>query len=80
MRPTTISLQLADRSIKYLGGVLEDVLIKVEDLFIPIDFMILEMEEDMHTPIILGRPFMATAGCQIDVKNGKLYFDVGMSM
>jgi len=39
--------------------------------------VILEMEEDMRTPIILGRPFLATAGCQIDVKNGKLSFDVG---
>ena len=35
------------------------------------------MEEDMRTPIILGRPFLATAGCRIDVKNGKLSFDVG---
>ena len=31
----------------------------------------------MHTPIILGRPFLAAAGCRIDVKNGKLSFDVG---
>ena len=30
-------------------------------------FVILEMEEDMRIPIILGRPFLATAGCRIDV-------------
>ena len=77
MRPTTISLQLADRSVKYPVGVLEDVPIKVGDLYVPVDFVILEMEEDMRTPIILGRPFLATAGCRIDVKNGKLSFDVG---
>ena len=77
MRPTTISLQLADRSVKYPVGVLEDVPIKVGDLYVPVDFVILEMEEDMRTPIILGRPFLATARCRIDVKNGKLSFAVG---
>ena len=76
-RPTTISLQLEDRSVKYPVGILEDVLIKVEDLYMPVDFVILEMKEDTHTPIILGRPFLDTVGCYIDVKNGKLSFDVG---
>ena len=63
MRPTTISLQLTDRFVKYPMGILEDVPIKVGDLYVPVDFVILEMEEDMRTPIILGRPFLATAGC-----------------
>jgi len=76
MRPTTISLQLANRFVKYPVGVLEDILIKVGDLYVLVDFVILEMEEDMRTLIILGRPFLATAGYRIDVKNGKLSFDV----
>ena len=42
-----------------------------------VDFVILEMEEDTRTPIILGRPFLATAVCCIDVKNDTLTFDVG---
>jgi len=63
--------------VKYPVGVLEDVPIKVGNLYVPVDFVILEMEEDMHTPIILGRPFLATAGCRIDVKNEKISFDVG---
>jgi len=46
LRSTTIPLQLADRSIKYPVGILEHVPIKVGDLYVPIDFMILEMEED----------------------------------
>ena len=58
-------------------GVIEDVPIKVGDLYVPVDFVILEIEEDMRTPIILARPFLATAGFHIDVKNGKLSFDVG---
>jgi len=39
--------------VKYPVGVLEDVPINVGDLYVPIDFVILEMKEDMHTPIIL---------------------------
>ena len=58
-------------------GVLGDVPIKIRDLYVPVDIVILEMEEDTLTPIILGRPFLGTAGCRIDVKNGKLSFDVG---
>ncbi|XP_058008920.1 uncharacterized protein LOC131183072, partial [Hevea brasiliensis] len=77
LKPTTISLQLADRSIKYLVGILENVPLKVGKFFIPVDFIVLEMEEDVRTPIILGRPFLATARANIDVKNGKLKLTVG---
>ncbi|XP_058008233.1 uncharacterized protein LOC131182892 [Hevea brasiliensis] len=72
LKPITISLQLADRSIKYAVGILENVPLKVGKFFIPVDFVILEMEEDVRMPIILGRPFLATAGANIDVKKGKL--------
>ena len=47
------------------------------DFYGPIDFVILDMAEDSRTRIILGRPCLATAGCKIDVKEGKLTFDVG---
>jgi len=67
-RTTTISLQLADHSVKYSMGILEDVQIKVGDLYVPLDFVILEMKEDRRTPIILRRPFLATAECRIHVK------------
>jgi len=77
IRPTTFSLQSTDHFVKYPAGVLEDVPIKVGNLYVPVDFIILEMKEDTHTPIILGRPFSPIAGCCIDVKNGKLSFDVG---
>ena len=49
----------------------------VGDLYDTIDFVILKMEEDMCAPIILGRPFLATGECRIDMKNNKLLFDVG---
>lgn len=55
LKPTTISLQLADRLIKYLIGILEDVPLKVGKFFIPIDFGVLKMKEDVNISIILGR-------------------------
>ncbi|XP_010667891.1 uncharacterized protein LOC104884885 [Beta vulgaris subsp. vulgaris] len=72
LRPTCVSLQLADRSIRYPLGVLEDVPLQVGKLTIPCDFFVMEMPEDARTPIILGRPCLATAGALIDVKHGKL--------
>ena len=77
LKPTTISLQLANKSVKYPVGTLEDILVRIRKLLIPVDFIVLEMEEDVETPIIFGRPFLATAGAIIDVKNGKLTLKVG---
>jgi len=77
LRPANISLQLVDLSIKYPLKILEDVRIKASDFYVPIDFMILDMAEDARIQIILGRPFLAIVGCKIDVKEGRLTFDVG---
>ncbi|XP_074335971.1 uncharacterized protein LOC141673137 [Apium graveolens] len=77
LKKTMISLQLVDKSIKYPLGVLEDVLVKVDKFVIPCDFVVLEMNEDVDIPIILGRPFLETAGTNIDVKAGKLKLNVG---
>ncbi|KAJ9565613.1 hypothetical protein OSB04_001579 [Centaurea solstitialis] len=77
LKATNISLQLADRSIKYPVGILEDLPLQVGNFIIPCDFVVLEMVEDVNTPIILGRPFLATAGAIIDVKNGRLSLNVG---
>ncbi|XP_057997469.1 uncharacterized protein LOC131176434, partial [Hevea brasiliensis] len=77
LKSITISLQLADWSIKYPMGILDNVTIKVEKFFISVDFVVLEMEEDVQIPIILGRPFLATVGAIINVKNGWLTLKVG---
>ncbi|XP_010684550.1 uncharacterized protein LOC104899115 [Beta vulgaris subsp. vulgaris] len=77
LRLTRVSLQLADRSIRYPLGVLEDVPLQVGKLTIPCDFFVMEMPEDVHTPIILGRPCLSTDGALIDVKHGKLSLGVG---
>ncbi|KAG7995172.1 hypothetical protein I3843_01G095200 [Carya illinoinensis] len=72
MKHTTISLQLADRSIKYPRGVIEDVLVKVDKFIFPADFVVLDMKEDEDVPLILGRPLLATGRALIDVQKGEL--------
>ncbi|KAG9458341.1 hypothetical protein H6P81_002849 [Aristolochia fimbriata] len=69
---TGITLQFADRSTKIPEGVMEDVLVKIHDFIYPCDFVVLDMEVDKNLPIILGRPFLATAGAIIDCKQGNL--------
>ena len=71
-RPTTITLQLDDRSLKHPRGVIEDVLVKVDKFIFPADFIIFDMEEDKEIPIILRRPFLATGRAMIDVQRGQL--------
>ncbi|XP_017604891.1 uncharacterized protein LOC108451749 [Gossypium arboreum] len=76
-KPTRISIQIADRSIKYLRGIIEDVLFKVDKVIFTVDFIILDMDEDIEVPMILGRPFLATARTIIDVGSGELVLRVG---
>ncbi|XP_038715032.1 uncharacterized protein LOC120008726 [Tripterygium wilfordii] len=70
LQPTSITLQLAYRSIKFPRGVIEDVLVQVDRFLLSADFIILDMEEDRDIPIILGQPFLATAGTIVYVKKG----------
>ncbi|GKB65663.1 DNA-directed DNA polymerase [Tanacetum coccineum] len=72
-----MSIQLANRSIKYPVGVCENLLVKVSKFIFPIDFVVLEMDEDELVPIILGWPFLTTARAVIDVHERKLSLRVG---
>ena len=71
-RPTIVTLQLADISLKHPRGVIEDVLVKVDKFIFPAYFIVLDMEEDKEIPIILGIPFLATGRAMIDVQRGEL--------
>ena len=71
-RPTTVTLQLADRSLKHPRGVIEDVLVKVDKFIFPTDFIVLDLEEDKEIPIILGRPFLETSKAMIHMQKGEL--------
>ncbi|GJX53206.1 putative nucleotidyltransferase, ribonuclease H [Tanacetum coccineum] len=71
-KATRMSLELANRSIQYPRGIIENILIKVDKLVLLIDFVILDMPEDSRVPIILGRPFLTIARAMIDVFNKKI--------
>ena len=74
MKPTSITLSLADRSIKIPKGTIEDVLKQVDRFYYPVDFVVLDTEPVAvvanHVPIILGRPFLATSNAIINCRNG----------
>ena len=67
LTPTTIILQMADRSMAQPEGVLEDVLVKVGKFIFPVDFVVMKLEEDNRVPLLLGRPFLPTGAVLIDV-------------
>ncbi|XP_024169677.1 uncharacterized protein LOC112176089 [Rosa chinensis] len=74
LKHDNVIIQLADRSNAYPKGLVEDVLVQVDELIFPADFYVLEMEEPSptSTPLLLGRPFMRTARTKIDVYSGTL--------
>jgi hypothetical protein len=81
LQPTSIILQLVEKIIKIPRGILEDVLIKVYQFILPVDFILLAIEESpmsLHVPIILGRSFMRTADTKICVKKGIVSMKVNM--
>ena len=81
LKPTSITLSLADRSIKIPKGTIEDVLIQVDRFYYPVDFVVLETEPVAvganHVPIILGRPFLATSNAIINCWNGVMQLTFG---
>nr|XP_009799831.1 PREDICTED: uncharacterized protein LOC104245836 [Nicotiana sylvestris] len=70
--PTTVILQLADRSLAHPDGVIEDVLVQVGSFIFSADFIILDYEPDQEVPFILECPFLATGRAVINVCEGKM--------
>ena len=81
LKPTNITLSLADRSMKIPKGIVEDVLVKVDKFYYPVDFVVLDTKTiasgPNHVPIILGRPFLATANAIINYRNGVMQLTFG---
>ena len=81
LKPTNITLSLADRSVKIPKGIVEDVLVKVDNFYYPVDFVVLDTEpmvERTHqVPIILGMPFLAIANAIINCRNGVMQLTFG---
>ena len=81
LKPTSITLSLASRSIKIPKGTIEDVLIQVDRFYYPVDFVVLDTEPVAvganHVPIILGRTFLATSNAIINCRNGVMQLTFG---
>jgi hypothetical protein len=74
---TTMCLQLVDQSLCYAKGILEDISVWVGNSYVPIDFMVVEAGgDDEKSPIILGWPFLNTAGAIIYANSAKICFNI----
>ena len=76
-KPTNIRLQLADRTVKEPEGIVEDVLVRAGKFIFPVDFVVLNFEEDEDIPLILDMPCLYTVKAIIDVYDGTLTLRVG---
>ncbi|KAL6347796.1 hypothetical protein AAG906_026325 [Vitis piasezkii] len=81
LKPTSITLSLADRSVKISRGMIEDVLVQVDKFYYPVDFVVLDTDPVAKgtncIPIILGRPFLATSNAIINCRNGVMQLTFG---
>ncbi|GJV69158.1 putative reverse transcriptase domain-containing protein [Tanacetum coccineum] len=69
---TKLTVELADRTVKYPKGIAKNVLVGIGKFTFPVDFIILDMPEDIKVPLILERPFLSIARAKIDVYKRKI--------
>ncbi|GKV44317.1 hypothetical protein SLEP1_g51509 [Rubroshorea leprosula] len=81
IKPTSVVLQLADRSCRKARRTVEDVLLQIDKFYYPVDFLILDTQSEVNSeskiPLILGRPFLATANALINCRNGLMKLSFG---
>ncbi|GJR03438.1 homeodomain-like protein [Tanacetum coccineum] len=77
LAPNKFTIELADRTIKYPKGVAENVLVGIGKFVFPVDFIVLDMLEDVKVLLILGRPFLSTGHAKIDVFEREITLRVG---
>jgi hypothetical protein len=65
---------MADQSLRWPEGIAKDVLVKIQDYYVPTDFLVLDMLGDEDKPIILGRPFLNTTDAVIYIGSGQIHF------
>ena len=70
--PTTMCVQLADSTMRYPDGVVENLMAKVKNTYILVDFVVLDMKGDLGIPLILGRPFLKDTNARINVGTGRI--------
>nr|GEY63115.1 hypothetical protein [Tanacetum cinerariifolium] len=69
---TKLTVELADRTVKYPKGIAENVLVGFHKFVFPVDFIILDMPKDVKVPLIFGRPFLSTSHTKIDLFKRKI--------
>ncbi|GJW76878.1 hypothetical protein Tco_0138560 [Tanacetum coccineum] len=74
---TKLTVELADRTVKYPKGIAENILVRIGKFTFPVDFIILNMPEDIKVPLILGRPFLSSTRAKLDVYKRKITLRVG---
>ena len=80
LQPFLVELCLADGSVRKPHGLVEDVILRIEDCYFPVDFLVVDMKmtkELSQAPIILGRPFLAIAKAVTDWGKGEVIKKVG---
>ena len=70
----SLNLHLADSTIKKPMGRINDVVIIANRNYVPVDFIVLDIDCNLSCPTILGRPFLRTIGAIIDMKEGNIRF------
>ncbi|KAG7530318.1 Retrotransposon gag domain [Arabidopsis suecica] len=76
-KPCDLTLILADRSSRKPFSMLKDLPVMINGVEVPTDFVVLDMEVELKDPLILGRPFLASVGAVIDVREGKIGLNLG---
>ena len=73
---TYMQLQMADQTIQFPEGIAKDIMVKIQDYYVPTDFMILDIgeEEEEVVSIILERPFLNTTNAIINIRSGQIHF------
>nr|GEW32784.1 hypothetical protein [Tanacetum cinerariifolium] len=74
---TKLTVELEDRTVKNLKGIAKHVLVGIGKFIFPIDFIILDMLEDVNVPLILRRPFLSTSHAKVYVFKRKITLRVG---
>jgi len=67
---------MADQSLRFLEGMVKDVMVRIQEYYIPTDFLVLDMQRDDEISILLGRPFLYTAKANIYIGLGHILFNL----
>nr|XP_016495965.1 PREDICTED: uncharacterized protein LOC107814979 [Nicotiana tabacum] len=77
IKSVPVFLQLADQTMIIPEGIIKDILVRVDKFVFPVDFIVVDMEENKEVPLIMGRPFLCTGRAILDIYEGKLMLLMG---